>query len=295
MVLSPERHTVVLSYAGQFVEITETEMKFTNERQKCRIELQKKLEQDEVFQIGMNDEMKIVQFGLYAAEDIIAADGKAIPKDGLIELVSVSASGTAVFQTDLPVGSKLHVKEYSTDEHYRISEEKYPVSFDYAGQDVPTVTIWINDGKPIENKLIRGNISGKKLDDDGNVLQGAVFGLFSKNEISFTKENAILTAVSDENGLFTFSNLPYGEYLMKELSCPTGFVLSDKMIPITISEQGQMIELELTNQKIPPAPDNPKTGSRMLGLWIAISIFSGSMMIASALILWKIQKENKKK
>ena len=169
------------------------------------------------------------------------------------------------------------------------------VSFDYAGQDVPVVPISINNGKPLENKLIRGNISGKKLDDDGNVLQGAVFGLFSKNETSFTKENAILTAVSDENGLFTFSNLPYGEYLMKELSCPTGFVLSDKMIPITISEQGQFIELELTNQKIPPAPDNPKTGSGMLGLWIAISIFSASMIIISALILRKIQKENKKK
>lgn len=64
-----------------------------------------------------------VQFALYAAEDLTAADGSVIPKDGLIEIVSCDENGKAVFITDIPVGSSLYVKEYSADEHYLISDK----------------------------------------------------------------------------------------------------------------------------------------------------------------------------
>ena len=49
-------------------------------------------------------------------------------------------------KSDLPFG-KYYVKEIATDEHYILSDTKYPVVFEYAGQDTATVEIKVNDGK----------------------------------------------------------------------------------------------------------------------------------------------------
>lgn len=165
MVLNSEIHTVELTYAGQFIEIHRNQATdFYNDRQKVKIDLNKVIEKDETFGIGDNDEILSVQFGLYAAEDLIAADGTIIPKDGLIEIVNCNENGYAVFTTDLPVDAKLYVQEIATDNHYILSDAKYPVAFEYAGQDIALVTITVNDGEEIENNIIYGKIEGLKVD-----------------------------------------------------------------------------------------------------------------------------------
>ena len=121
------------------------------------------MEQDENYDIGMNGEITSVQFGLYASEDITAADGKVIPKDGLIETVTCDENGKAVFATDLPVGAKVYVKEIATDSHYILDHSTYPVTFEYAGQDTAVVKISVNNDEAITNEIIRGSIIGKKL------------------------------------------------------------------------------------------------------------------------------------
>lgn len=123
MVLNGEVHTAELTYAGQEIEITETAASFYNERQKATVTLDKILEQNEQFGIGANGEITAVTFGLFAAEDVTAADGSVIPADGLLEILSVDESGHAVCKTDLPFGS-FYFKELSTDEHYILSDEK---------------------------------------------------------------------------------------------------------------------------------------------------------------------------
>ena len=139
-VLNTEVHTAELVYAGQEVEITETAADFCNERQKAAVSLDKVLEQDERFSIGKSDELSAVTFGLFAAEKLTAADGSIIPADGLLEIVSVDKNGHAVCKTDLPFGS-YYLKELSTDGHYILSDEKYPIVFEYAGQDTALVEI----------------------------------------------------------------------------------------------------------------------------------------------------------
>ena len=94
-------------------------------------------------------------FGLFAAEEIVAADGSSIPADGLIETTGIDENGNAAFKTGLPCGASLYVKEIGTDEHYLLSDEKYPVMFEYAGQDVATVQLEVNDGEAIENTLMQ--------------------------------------------------------------------------------------------------------------------------------------------
>lgn len=68
--------------------MTNTSTSFTNDRQKVEIDLTKVFEQNEKFNIGSNDEILNVSFGLYADEDLKAANGSVIPKDGLLEIIT---------------------------------------------------------------------------------------------------------------------------------------------------------------------------------------------------------------
>lgn len=270
MVINKDGHQVELTYAGQDVAVTETATSFYNERQKVKISLEKVLEQDETFGIGKNDELKNISFGLYAKEDIVSESGTVIPADGLIEIIGLTEDGTATAATDLPFGS-YYIKEMATDEHYILNDEQYAFTFDYAGQDTETVEIKVNDGKPIENKLIYGSVSGKKVDENGEALAGAVIGIFKADETEFTAEHAFMTVKSGEDGSFTFKKVPYGNWIVKEIEAPEGFVLDGTAHAVTIDQNEQVIEVEITNKYIhgnirltkvdADYPDNKLTGA----------------------------------
>ena len=261
---------VELVYAGQEVEITETSASFYNQRQKALVTLDKVLEQDETFGIGMNGEITAVTFGLYAQEDITAADGSIIPADGLLEIVSVDENGQAMCKTDLPFGS-FYLKELSTDSHYLLNGETFPFSFEYGGPSLAVVEIAANNGEAVSNELIRCEIRGLKTDENGTGLSRAVIGLFQSDETEFTAENALATATSAEDGSFSFADVPFGDWVLKELESPAGFILSDEVIPVTVEEDGQVVEISLANERIygnlrltkvdKDYPDNKLTGA----------------------------------
>lgn len=246
MVLNEEIHNVELVYAGQDVAVTETATSFYNERQRVEIDLTKSLEVDKDYGVGSNGEIFDVTFGLYAAEDLTAADGTVLPADGLIEIISFDENGYGKVATDLPFGS-YYVREISTNSAYIISDQKYPVTFEYAGQDTTTVHITANEGEAIENKLIYGSVSGKKSDEDGKVLGGAVIGIFKSGTEEFTKENAIQTTTSKDDGSFSFAKVPYGTWIIREIESPKGFVLSEEEIAVTIGKVDEVVEIELVN------------------------------------------------
>lgn len=250
MILSDEVHEVELVYAGQEVEITEASASVVNQRQKASLDLKKGVEVDDVFDIGTHGEITSVNFGLFAAEKLTAADGKVIPKDGLLEIVSCDENGKAVFTTDIPVGAKLYVKEVSADSHYVVSDTQYPVVFEYAGQETASVKLSVNEGKTIGNKLLRGKVEGKKVDEDGYAVEGAVFGLFKAEETEFTHDTAILVTVSDETGAFVFKDIPYGEWVVREIEPADGFVLDETVFPATIENDAQTIEIKAVNRFI---------------------------------------------
>lgn len=250
-VLNRTVNYIELTYSGQNEKVTNTSTSFTNDRQKVEVDLTKILEQDEKFGIGNNDEIRNVSFGLYADEDLKASNGTVIPKDGLLEIITCDEKGKAQFTTDLPIGS-YYVKEISTDNHYILSDKKYPVVFEYAGQDTATVHISVNDGEPIENEIIYGTIQGLKIDrETGENITVALFGLFSITETKFTEETAILTSESNEEGIFTFENVPYGEYIVSELKPAEGYLPNEENYTVTISENKEIIEITVENDKIP--------------------------------------------
>ena len=246
------KYDAELTYAGQNVSVTSTELSVYNERQKVAVSLKKEMDEDKTFNLGKNNEISFVQFGIYANEDIKASNGDIIPKDALITFANCDKNGSIVFDCDLPVGFKWYVKEIATDEHYILSDTKYEFDTEYQGQDIKVIDIKINNDKAIENNLIYGSVKGLKIDrETQEVIKGATFGLFFANTSELTEKNAVLTAVTDENGIFTFSNIPYGEYLIKEIKPADGYLDNEDVFTVTIKDNEQVVGLTAINDKVP--------------------------------------------
>lgn len=246
------KYDAELTYAGQNVSVTSTDISVYNDRQKVSASLEKIMAEDKRFSIGNNSEITSVRFGIYADEDIKASNGDVIPKDALITFANCDKNGSIVFDCDLPVGFKWYVKEIATDMHYILSDTKYEFDTEYQGQDVKVIDIKVNNGEVIKNNLIYGSVKGLKIDrETQETIKGATFGLFKSDTTEFTENTAILTAVTDENGIFNFSNIPYGEYLIKEVKPADGYLDNEDVFTVTIKDNEQVVELTAINDKVP--------------------------------------------
>ena len=246
------KYDAELTYAGQNVSVTSTDISVYNDRQKVSVSLKKIMANDKTFGIGNNGEITSVRFGIYADEDIKASNGDVIPKDALITFANCDKNGSIVFDCDLPVGFKWYAKEIATDAHYILSDTKYEFDTEYKGQDIKVIDIKINNDKAIENNLIYGSVKGLKIDrETQEVIKGATFGLFKSDTTEFSEDKAILTAITDENGVFVFNNIPYGEYLIKEIKPADGYLDNEDIFTVIIKDNEQVVELTAINDKVP--------------------------------------------
>lgn len=216
-----------------------------NERKKQEYTIQKNLETDQKFGIGFNGEILNIRLGLFSKTELTALDGSIIPADGLIEIAAPDEDGFISFAADVPYNAECYIKELETDEHYLLSDEQYL------------------SGDTAENKIIRGSIEGLKTDPNGRVLKGAVIGLFYPFETEFSVYTAIEAFETDEAGRFSFKNMPYGEWIIRELKAPEGYILSAENYSVTVKENGETVKLNIKNSKMPEppsAPESPKTG-----------------------------------
>ena len=246
-VMNSKKKAVELTYAGQDVAVTDdAKTKFRNEYQSVSITLKKYMEHDELFGIGGKGEYKAVRFGLFTDDEIRTADGNVVPKDYLVSELALSEDMTATFDRKIPFG-KYYVQEISTDEHYVLNGEKYPVTYTYAGQEIKTVEI---DCGTFDNTIKRGSVKGLKVNLSDEPLENALFGLFKANEKKFTEARALMTATSDSKGNFAFDGIAYGKYVVREIKAPDGYKLSDKKYDVNISENEQIIEIKAENESI---------------------------------------------
>ncbi|MEE0913544.1 MAG: SpaA isopeptide-forming pilin-related protein [Ruminococcus sp.] len=284
-ILNRESYPVTLKYAGQTVEVTNSGVTINNERQKAEITLTKIFEVYEELGIGKNDEIKNVSFALYANEEIKASDGTVIPKDGLIEIVSVSEDGKATFTTDIPFG-KFYVQEYKTDEHYVLDDTKYEFEFTCTDENTSVQKIEINNGKAIINKLIIGKLEITKKDvSTGELLPNAGFRI--KDESG----NIIVEGYTDEKGVAKFT-LGYGKYTYEEFDAPDGYIIDTTPYEFEITENGQIIKAEMTNKK-QPEPDKPQTGDNSnIGFFIGLGAFAVGGLVSFVIIKFRKKDED---
>ena len=278
--------TVEITYGGQNVEITNTDIKVNNIRQKAEITLQKVLEKYDILGIGGNGEIKNVAFALFADEDIKAADGKVIPKDGLVEIINCDENGKVQFNTEIPFG-KYYVQEYATDKHYIIDNKKYPFEFAYTG-DMEVQRFDISGDKEFVNELKRGTVYTTKVDEEypDNKLQGAKFEIYADVDGDKAYNAEVDTLVGEMNespvkaGDYYLNNLPAGGYFLYEKEAPKGFEKDDNYYYFEIVEDDDIVtvenkagvgfinkpstgELEITKKDVATGKPLPKAGFRI--------------------------------
>ncbi|MGI5848498.1 MAG: SpaA isopeptide-forming pilin-related protein [Christensenellales bacterium] len=228
MTLDETEHDFSLVYEDQNTPVVISQVGVFDERQKAGVTLKKHCEFPENAAEDFNPYASIV-FGLFAREDILTASGEVgIPKNGLLEYVTPDRDGKGAVQTNLPFGS-YYFKELQTGAGYLLDDAEYDIAFEYAGQDVATVEIAVNDGKAIENRLQRGSLKLiKTFEGKETPIKGVPFTIVGPTSVGTA---VTINAVTDENGAIVLDNLLVGYYTIKELDSEltAGNVLSNEV------------------------------------------------------------------
>lgn len=209
-----------------------------------------------------------VTFDVYAKEDILSVDGlntvyyKAGDK---ISTIVTDEQGIARID-NLPCG-KYYLIETKTIDGFILDNTPIEADISYIDQNTNVVYAGMN----VTNERQKVQISVIKTDSETKkVLEGAVFGLFTKEDIVNADGKVIVNAdtqiekaVTGKDGKVTFtSDLPLGQYYVKELEAPAGYVKSDKVIDVDATYKGdnvKVIELEAAFENIPIKVEFSKT------------------------------------
>ena len=194
------------------------------------------------------------EFEIYAAEDIYTADfqkddnGNRILEYAagtLVKTVTTDKDGKAVLK-NLPLGSYKIVEKTAPD-GFVLNSEAQIITFSYKDQETPVIeqtAIFENDRQKVEISVVKQDA------DTEAAVAGAEFGLYAKNDMKahgavIVKADTLLgKAVSGEDGKAVFTqDLPFGEYYIKELAAPDGYVSSDEVLEVKAEYQGQDVKV----------------------------------------------------
>lgn len=141
------------------------------------------------------------------------------------------SDGTLLF-SGIPLGSYT-LRETATVNGYVLDSTPVPVEITTAGQ-----TVTIN----ATNAPAKGGIAITKTDaDTGAVIAGVHFILYDGNNNPVTEGDTLA------DGTLAFSDLPLGTYSLIETYTPTGYVLDSTPRTVSITENGQTVEIAVTN------------------------------------------------
>ena len=243
-----EEKTVTLSYAGQNVETVFSESTFHNDRQKAEVSVLKK-DKDTLNPLDGG------VFGLYAGSDIKNADGSVVVSKGtLIEKAVTGEDGKAVFTADLPIGFSFDVKEIQAPEGYvRNQEDVYSFTFSYTNDSEAKVTFthtFVNERVNATIKLQKKDAETNQAVPQGDAtLENAVYGLYARKDIVhpdgatgviYKAGERVATLTTDENGEASVENLYLGEYFVKEITPPVGYLADESEHDLVCSYEGDL-------------------------------------------------------
>ena len=278
-----ETKDVAIAYAGQMAEVAFSDATFLNDRQKADVRVVKK---DKDTENGLAGGI----FGLYASENISNADGNVVVSKGaLIDKTTTDSDGNAAFSADLPIGFGYEIKEIQAPEGYlRNTEDVYSFRFGYTNDREAKVTFSRTFANERVNATIR--LQKKDIETNKNIPQGdatlehAVYGLYARNDILHPdKKTGVLykageqvgTLTTDKEGRAEITDLYLGEYFVKEITPPTGYLADETEYDLVCNYEGDLVatvERDCTSPEqvkkqpfqIIKAADNGKTDADLL-------------------------------
>lgn len=274
-VLDTNIYEINLEYKADESNVYTVNIKAEDTRQKIELSFSKQMEENPYY--PNPDAHKDVLFGIYAADDITLNDEVILAKDSIVDYITVDENLYGKNNVNLPLGYSWYVKEIKTAKGWYLDKNTYPFETSAADQEKDIITIELNDGQPIINEPIMGSVKGIKKGKNGEPLSNAVIGLFRYDETNYTKDTALMIYTTSENGEFVFNDVPYGDYLIKKIEAPKGYILGNQTYKVSINENQLNVEITITNN-----PVSPKTGTDYLEI-IACAAFTISLIAVTIL------------
>lgn len=170
----------------------------------------------------------------------------------IIQELITNDKGEAI-TNELPINKEYVIVEKETLENYVLSDD--PIIVKIESDEIKEIKI--------KNEKIKGKINILKTSSNynkitgekkGTPLSGVEFNIYDKND------NIIEKIITDENGNAISNNLLKGQYKVKEICTNENYILNTEIYTVNIESNGQVINLDITNDPINPNIDIEKNG-----------------------------------
>lgn len=228
-VLNPDSQEVSFIYKDQNTPEIEEKLKFSNERQKVELSVEK---QD----AETGKALKGATFGLYNKEAISSGDKVIVKADTLLQEITSNEKGKAAFTLDLPLG-RYYVKELQAPAGYVSSDEILEFDATYQGQDVKTIKLkFVKKNQPTTVEVTKADIT------TGTELDGASMSVLDKDG------NVIDSWTSVKDSPHVIKRLQVGKtYILREELAPYGYLRATD-VEFTISDTAEVQKVKMEDE-----------------------------------------------
>ena len=255
------------------------EVEFENTQVKGKVEINKTGEELIIEDDSYHYEkikLEGAEFELRANEDIIIGGKTYYKKGELVTILVTDKDGYASID-NLPLG-KYTLKEIKSANNNVLDPNTYEFELVYEDQYTEVVYKTFT----LDNKYPKGELEFTKTDlVTGDPLPDTKIEIFTENGVK------VFEGRTDENGKIIITDLPVGKYFILESDAPDGYILNEEKMWFSITENGEIVKADMTNEKIVEVPNTSQEKD------ILIEIISATLLLSGIGIIIYAKKKSK--
>lgn len=255
------------------------EVEFENTQVKGKVEINKTGEELIIEADSYHYEkikLEGAEFELRANEDIIVGGKTYYKKGELVTILVTDKDGYASID-NLPLG-KYTLKEIKSANNNVLDPNTYEFELVYEDQYTEVVYKTFT----LDNKYPKGELEFTKTDlVTGDPLPDTKIEIFTENGVK------VFEGRTDENGKIIITDLPVGKYFILESDAPDGYILNEEKMWFSITENGEIVKADMTNEKIVEVPNTSQEKD------ILIEIISATLLLSGIGIIIYAKKKSK--
>ena len=204
----------------------------------------------------MKSSVQVTKEDAETGSKLAGAEFQVIDKatNKVVQTITTDKNGLAT-ANNLPFGEYL-IKETKAPAGYTLNSETHNINVNKDGEVVKITH---------KDRIIKSKVQVTKEDTEtGAKLAGAKFQVIDK-----ATDKVVQTIVTDKNGIATTNDLPFGQYIVKEVQSPDKYTLNNVTHDVNVSKDGEVIKIthqdRIIKSKIQVTKEDAETGAKLAG------------------------------